>query len=69
MTIELKGGPPEVERVSNELLDGDPSIATVVLDDELVIAVDTLLDDQHLPDCHAIAPDPAPVGQTRRVTF
>jgi D-glucosaminate-6-phosphate ammonia-lyase len=48
MTIELKGGPPEVERVSSELLAGDPSIATVVLDDKLVVAVDTLLGDQHL---------------------
>jgi len=48
MTIELEGGPSQVERVSNELLAGDPSIATVVLDDKLVVAVDTLLDDQHL---------------------
>ena len=48
MTVEFPGGPPAAERMSAELLAGEPSIATVVLDDKLVIAVDTLLGDQHL---------------------
>ena len=47
MTIEFKGGAAEVERICAELLSGEPSIATVPLDDKLVIAVDTLLADQH----------------------
>jgi len=47
MTIEFKGGAAEVDRISTELLKGEPSIATVPLDDKLVMAVDTLLADQH----------------------
>jgi L-seryl-tRNA(Ser) seleniumtransferase len=48
MAVQFPGGPPVSERLSAELLAGEPSIATVVLDDKLVVAVDTLLDDQHL---------------------
>jgi L-seryl-tRNA(Ser) seleniumtransferase len=48
MTVEFPGGPPEAERISAELLAGEPSIATVVLDDKLVVAVDTLLGEQHM---------------------
>ena len=48
MTVEFPGGPPEAERISAELLAGEPSIATVVLDDKLVVAVDTLLGAQHM---------------------
>jgi L-seryl-tRNA(Ser) seleniumtransferase len=47
MTVGFQGGAPEAERVNTELLNGNPSIATVVLDDKLVVAVDTLLDHQH----------------------
>jgi hypothetical protein len=35
-------------QIGLDLLAGDPSIATVVLDDKLVAAVDTVLGDQHL---------------------
>jgi D-glucosaminate-6-phosphate ammonia-lyase len=38
----------QAERISDALLAGDPCIATVVVDGKLVVAVDTLLDDQHL---------------------
>jgi hypothetical protein len=38
----------DAERVSELLLSGEPSIATVVLDSKLVVAVDTLLEGQHL---------------------
>lgn len=48
MTVQLRGGAAQVEQVSTELLAGDPSIATVALDDNLVVAVDTVLADQHL---------------------
>lgn len=47
MTIEFAGDPSAADRISAELLAGDPSIATVVLDGKLVVAVDTLLGDQH----------------------
>jgi len=48
MTLQCPGGAAQVEQVSADLLSGDPSIATVVLDDKLVAAVDTVLADQHL---------------------
>jgi D-glucosaminate-6-phosphate ammonia-lyase len=48
MTVECRGGAKQVEQVSADLLSGDPSIATVVLDNKLVVAVDTVLADQHL---------------------
>jgi D-glucosaminate-6-phosphate ammonia-lyase len=48
MSVECSGGAAQVEQVSADLLAGDPSIATVVLDDKLVVAVDTVLADQHL---------------------
>ncbi len=48
MTVQCPGGAALVEQVSADLLAGNPSIATGVLDDKLVIAVDTLLADQHL---------------------
>jgi D-glucosaminate-6-phosphate ammonia-lyase len=48
MTVQCPGGAGQIEQISAELLSGDPSIATVVLDDKLVIAVDTVLADQHL---------------------
>ena len=47
MILQLPGGAAQVEQVSAELLAGDPSIATVVLDDKLVVAVDTVLANQH----------------------
>ncbi|MGA3088991.1 MAG: aminotransferase class V-fold PLP-dependent enzyme [Terriglobales bacterium] len=48
MTVQCPGGAARVEQVSADLLAGDPSIATVVLEDRLVVAVDTVLADQHL---------------------
>jgi hypothetical protein len=48
MTVTFPGGGAQVEQLCADLLAGDPSIATVVLDDQLVVAVDTLLADQHL---------------------
>jgi len=48
MTVQCAGGAAQTEQISADLLSGDPSIATVVLDDKLVIAVDTMLADQHL---------------------
>jgi D-glucosaminate-6-phosphate ammonia-lyase len=48
MTIACPGGGAQVEKISADLLAGDPSIATVVLEDKLVVAVDTVLRDQHL---------------------
>jgi D-glucosaminate-6-phosphate ammonia-lyase len=48
MTVQCPGGAAQVEQVSADLLAGDPSIATVVLDGMLVVAVDTVLADQHL---------------------
>ncbi len=36
------------KRVSGVLAEGDPSIRTVVLDDALVVAVDTVLDGQEI---------------------
>lgn len=48
MTVEFPGGASEAEDVSTQLLIGDPCIATVVVDGRLVVAVDTLLDQQHL---------------------
>jgi L-seryl-tRNA(Ser) seleniumtransferase len=48
MTVECQGGAARVEQVSADLLFGDPSIATVVLGKKLVVAVDTVLADQHL---------------------
>jgi D-glucosaminate-6-phosphate ammonia-lyase len=48
MTVECPDGRAQVEQIGLDLLAGDPSIATVVLDDKLVAAVDTVLGDQHL---------------------
>jgi len=48
MTIELPGGAQAAEDLSAALLAGEPSIATVVVDSKLVVAVDTVLEDQHL---------------------
>jgi len=48
MTVGCPGGAAQVEQISADLLAGDPSIATVVLDEKLVVAVDTVLADQHL---------------------
>jgi len=48
MAVEFSGGGQQAEQVSAELLSGDPSIAAVVLDNKLVVAVDTVLADQHL---------------------
>ena len=48
MTVQCPGGAAQIEQISADLLSGDPSIATVVLDDKLVIAVDAVLADQHL---------------------
>jgi len=48
LTVECPGGAARVEQVCADLLVGDPSIATVVLADKLVVAVDTVLDNQHL---------------------
>jgi hypothetical protein len=48
MTVQCPGGAEQIEQVSADLLSGDPSIATVVLDDNLVVAVDGVLADQHL---------------------
>lgn len=48
MTVAFPGGGAQVEQLCADLLAGDPSIATVVLDDQLVVAVDTVLADQHL---------------------
>ncbi len=48
MTVELPGGAQQIEQISADLLAGDPSIATVAMNDKLVVAVDTVLADQHL---------------------
>jgi L-seryl-tRNA(Ser) seleniumtransferase len=48
MTVEAPGRAARVEQAGADLLHGDPSIATIVLDGKLVIAVDTVLADQHL---------------------
>jgi D-glucosaminate-6-phosphate ammonia-lyase len=48
MTVEFPGGAKQVDQISADLLAGDPSIATVAMDDKLVVAVDTVLADQHL---------------------
>jgi D-glucosaminate-6-phosphate ammonia-lyase len=48
MTVEVSGGADAAEGLSAALLAGEPSIATVVVDGKLVVAVDTVLDDQHL---------------------
>lgn len=48
MTVEFAGGATEAEEVCSQLLSGNPCIATVVLDGKLVVAVDTVLDQQHL---------------------
>jgi D-glucosaminate-6-phosphate ammonia-lyase len=48
MTVACPGGAAQIEQISADLLAGDPSIATVVLEDKLVVAVDTVLADQHL---------------------
>src|SRR6202047_4265593 len=45
MTVQCPGGAEQIEQVSADLLSGDPSIATVVLDDKLVVAVDGVLAD------------------------
>jgi L-seryl-tRNA(Ser) seleniumtransferase len=47
MAVELPGGAPEAEAICSSLLEGDPSIASVVVDGKLVVAVDALLDNQH----------------------
>jgi hypothetical protein len=47
MAVELPGGTPEAEAICSSLLEGDPSIASVVVDGKLVVAVDALLDNQH----------------------
>ena len=48
LTIEFRGGATEAEEVGSQLLNGDPCIATVVIDGKLVAAVDTVLGQQHL---------------------
>ena len=48
MTIDLPGGANAAEKLSAALLEGEPSIATVVVDGKLVVAVDTVLEDQHI---------------------
>jgi L-seryl-tRNA(Ser) seleniumtransferase len=48
MTIEFPGGAKQIEQISADLLAGDPSIATVAMNDKLVVAVDTVLAEQHL---------------------
>jgi len=48
MTVEFPGGAAEAEDISARLLAGEPSIATVAIDGKLVVAVDTVLEDQHL---------------------
>jgi len=49
MTIAFAAGARNsAEQLRRELSDGDPAIATELVDSKLVVAVDTLLDDQHL---------------------
>ena len=48
MTVEFSEGAARADEVSTALLAGEPSIATVVVDGKLVVAVDTVLEDQHL---------------------
>jgi hypothetical protein len=47
MAVDLPGGRPEAEAICSSLLEGEPSIASVVVDSRLIVAVDTLLDNQH----------------------
>jgi L-seryl-tRNA(Ser) seleniumtransferase len=47
LALTLPGGANEAERLSETLLQGEPSIATVVVDSKLVAAVDTLLPGQN----------------------
>jgi D-glucosaminate-6-phosphate ammonia-lyase len=48
MTLELPQGVTAAEELCATLLEGEPSIATVVVDGKVVVAVDTILEDQHL---------------------
>jgi len=48
MTIAFTDEPNRADQVSAQLLNGDPSIATVVIDHKLVVAVDTVLEGQDL---------------------
>ena len=48
MTVEFPEGAVKADEVSAALLAGEPSIATVVVDGKLVVAVDTVMEDQHL---------------------
>ena len=48
MTVEFPEGAAKADEVSAALLAGEPSIATGVVDGKLVVAVDTVLEDQHL---------------------
>lgn len=47
MTISFAGGLSSADALGAQLAAGDPDIATVIMDGKLVIAVDTLLGDQH----------------------
>jgi D-glucosaminate-6-phosphate ammonia-lyase len=48
MTVEFSHDAARADEVSSALLAGEPSIATAVIDGKVVVAVDTLLEDQHL---------------------
>jgi len=48
MVISIPGDISKADELSRSLSEGDPAIATMVIDGKLVVAVDTLLGDQHL---------------------
>ena len=48
MTLTFPGGATEAQEVCSQLLNGDPCIATAVIGGRLVVAVDTILEQQHL---------------------
>ena len=48
MTIEFPDDTAAADRISSELMSGNPQIATLIIDGKLVVAADTLLDEDHL---------------------